>query len=184
MSAESGESDRPVARAPSPGDDASPFLLRVIVTHGKHFRPLQEYEYDDRILRHEYKLYVWRSATLKHLCQLLHSADPQLSTALTSHSFRLIYYDYNKRQYTFKEMGSNITRISHEDVLKQLDSKQSKELFGTVTPASHGAGVKLSEMEIRDGDRVECLVDSDAGRGKARDQNQNWGPPRSHDRRW
>lgn len=177
-------------RPPSPGDDATPFLLRVYVKPAP-FRPLEDFHSDPRSARDEFKLYVWKTNTLRDVAQMLHDADPSISSPLALHAFRHICYNERRRDFEATPIGVGITRVpldSVTDLLADLDTAD-KDQMDTDTP-DHSASPKrengststatilgwdtlkeeidesaaamtLAQIKLNDGDFLDCVVKPD-----------------------
>ncbi|SPO22361.1 uncharacterized protein UTRI_01039 [Ustilago trichophora] len=176
------------AQPPSPGDDATPFLLRVYVKPAP-FRPLDDFHPDFRPARDEFKLYVWKTNTLREVAQMLYDADSNISTPFALHAFRHIYWNDRLRDFDAKPVGVGVTRVPLDSVsslLSDLDSADqdgmdvdtadSKPNHNTSSETiskvlgwdllkdeidETAAAITLAEINLADGDLLDCVVKPD-----------------------
>ncbi|PWZ03323.1 hypothetical protein BCV70DRAFT_197543 [Testicularia cyperi] len=116
-----------MARPTSSDDDATPFLLRVCVKPTP-FRPLAEFEDEARPSRDEYKLYVWKSHTLRDIAHMLYDVEPSISTPLALHAFRVVGRDGIHGPFVARDIGIGVTRVPIDsicDLLKDPDTDNS-----------------------------------------------------------
>ncbi|SNX82706.1 uncharacterized protein MEPE_01412 [Melanopsichium pennsylvanicum] len=176
------------SRPPSPGDDATPFLLRVFVKPAP-FRSLDDFHFDSRTIRDEFKLYVWKTNTLREVAQLLYDADPDISTPLAPHAFRHIYWNHRLRDFEATPLGVGVTRVPFDSVsalLSDLDQDDKHEMDVDTADDRHvdpsngpstskllgydmltdeidekAAAITLAEIDLADGDFLDCVVKPD-----------------------
>ncbi|PWN53040.1 hypothetical protein IE53DRAFT_384473 [Violaceomyces palustris] len=159
-----------MARPPSPGDDATPFLLRCYIKHAP-FRPVTDFGLDFRPIEEECKLYVWRTTTLREITQMLHEAQPSFSGPRSLHAFRVIYYDRNHSGYAAREAGLGVTRVplaNLESLLEVSSDNRDKDGRDQAWSASFdkfkqevdesSARTTLQQLNIQDGDILDCVV--------------------------
>ncbi|SPO21553.1 uncharacterized protein UTRI_01039_B [Ustilago trichophora] len=204
------------AQPPSSGDDATPFLLRVYVKPAP-FRPLDDFHPDVRPVRDEFKLYVWKTNTLREVAQMLYDADPTVSTPLALHAFRRIRWNHRLRHFDAKPVGVGVTRVPLDSVsslLSDLDSadqdgmdldtpesKHNRNTSSATTSKLLGwdllndeidesaAAITLAEINLADGDLLDCVVKPDPSLAMASKQARSTGRDRapvdrfSHSRR-
>ncbi|WWC59506.1 uncharacterized protein I303_102062 [Kwoniella dejecticola CBS 10117] len=88
-------------------EDLSPFLIRILVTKGKHV-PLIEFDEGNIPHRDEFQVYGWKTSTPSSLIRSLISAfPPPYRSPLARYSFRHIYVDASARGlYRSKDLVS------------------------------------------------------------------------------
>ncbi|KAN0061055.1 hypothetical protein ACQY0O_006790 [Thecaphora frezii] len=151
---------------PSPGDDATPFLLRCFARPAP-FRPLADFDPRVRPMQDEYKLYVWKTTTLREVAQMLHEANPSLSQPLSLHAFRVIYFDARRSQSVAREAGAGVTRVALEDIEELMDGIEldtaAKRAFADLKEEVDERAAKTTMQQLRlvDGDVLECVTKPD-----------------------
>ncbi|CDR88035.1 uncharacterized protein SPSC_03621 [Sporisorium scitamineum] len=196
-------------RPPSPGDDATPFLLRVYVKPAP-FRPLDHFHPDARSARDEFKLYVWKTNTLREVAQLLYDADPSISSPLALHAFRHIYWNDRRREYDARPIGVGVTRVPLSSVSALLsdldtaeqdgmdvdvaDAKRDQKVNGESTSGLLGwdllkdeidesaATITIADIGLSDGDMLDCVIKPDPTLANAPKQARPTGRDRPLDR--
>ncbi|SOV02539.1 uncharacterized protein UDID_01975 [Ustilago sp. UG-2017a] len=176
-------------RPPSPGDDATPFLLRVFVKPVP-FRSLQDFHSEARLSRDEFKLHVWKTNTLREVAQMLYDADTCISTPLALHAFRRIHRSERlPGDFEATPIGVGITRVplaSVSALLSDLDIPD-EDRMDTDTPEQrqnkahdrvstskllgwdlledeideNAAAITLAELNLVDRDMVDCVIKPD-----------------------
>ncbi|GAC96925.1 histone deacetylase complex protein [Pseudozyma hubeiensis SY62] len=192
-------------RPPSPGDDATPFLLRVYVKPAP-FRPLEHFHPDARPLRDEFKLYVWKTITLREVTHMLYDADPAVSSPLSLHAFRHVFWNDRLHEFDSRPVGVGITRVplaSITTLLSELDSEQGsmdvdqadgRHQVENETMAKQlgwdllqdeidedAAGIVLSDLGLADGDLLDCVIKPDPSLAMAPKQPRATGRDRAAD---
>ncbi|PWN86619.1 hypothetical protein FA10DRAFT_304927 [Acaromyces ingoldii] len=162
-------------RLPSPGEEATPFLLRCYVQRAP-FRPIADFD-PIRRTTDEYKVYVWRSATLRDIAILLHHHDPRLSGPTSLHAFRIVSFDPRRHGWVAREAGADVARVGRETVEGLLldhdgaddaghENGQQKErsCYADVLASALGevdeAACRrtLDEIGLVDGEVLDCVV--------------------------
>ncbi|SJX61406.1 uncharacterized protein SRS1_10456 [Sporisorium reilianum f. sp. reilianum] len=193
---------------PSPGDDATPFLLKVYVKPAP-FRPLDHFRPDAQPARDEFKIYVWKTNTLREVAQLLYDADPTISSPLALHAFRHIYWNDRLREYDAKPVGVGVTRVPLSSVsalLSDLDTadqdmqvdgadqqrdqrpndESTSKLLGWDLLKDEidesAASITLADVNLSDGDMLDCVIKPDPSLATAPKQARPTGRDRPSDR--
>ncbi|EPQ28392.1 uncharacterized protein PFL1_04219 [Pseudozyma flocculosa PF-1] len=155
-----------MAKPPSPGDDATPFLLRCYAKPGP-FRPVQDFESGSRAQQDEYKLYVWKTTTLREVAQMLHEANPSLSQPLSLHAFRLIHVYRDRSRCSARSVGGGVTRVPLRDMEDLMDGIEldtaTKRAIESLREESDESVAKrtLHQLAVQDGDLLDCTVKAD-----------------------
>lgn len=118
-----------------------------------------------------------RSATLRDIASLLHMREPSLSSPLSHHAFRIVYYDAQSRAWSAREAGSGVTlmeRSTFEDVLDSVYTETIEEdkdgLFSRTiqrtrpqmpNEADEDASLRtLNALQLADGEILDCVITS------------------------
>ena len=124
-----------------------------------------------------------RSATLRDIASLLHMREPSLSSPLTHHAFRIVYYDAQSRAWSAREAGSGVTlmeRSTFEDVLDSVDTTTSEDdkddLFARTVQRTRpqmsaeadeeASQRSLNKLQLADGEILDCIVTNTSKLGK------------------
>jgi histone deacetylase complex subunit SAP18 len=185
-------------KLPEPGEDATPCVIRYYVSRSTSFRPLDEFELNYRPLHEEFRLYVWRTITLREIATLLYLRDSTFNPSPFSlHAFRIVRFDDRNGYFFTEEPYYDIARISSNQIyaakkdVQQLlfdkdttkASKNTSNAFEKVmqdlTPQlpeeadEEVAKETLESIGWKDGDILDCILyESSNEPGRRRHQKQ------------
>ncbi|PWN38354.1 uncharacterized protein FA14DRAFT_177627 [Meira miltonrushii] len=164
---------------PGPEEDATPCVIRCYVSRSSSFRLLGEFELDYRPLYEEFKLYVWRTITLREIATLLFIRDCSFNPSpLSLHAFRIIRFDERNGYFFAEKAFYDITRISSvqfsvakkevrqllfgEDILEANSTfeKVMQEFTPQLPKGANEDAAKetLDSIGWRDGDILDCIL--------------------------
>lgn len=151
-----------------------------------------------------------KTNTLREVAQLLYDADPNLSTPLALHAFRHIYWNDRLREYDAKPVGVGVTRVPLDSISALLsdidtadqddmdvdaaDPKQEQKGNGESVSNLLGwdllrdeidesaASIKLADIDLSDGDMLDCVIKPDPSLAMAPKQIRPIGRDRPSDR--
>ncbi|SHO76882.1 Uncharacterized protein MSYG_1221 [Malassezia sympodialis ATCC 42132] len=146
------------SRASEIEEDAAPFLLRCAVTRSE-FRHLDDFQ--SKTLRGELNVYAWPTTTLREVANLLYLVDPTLSRPMTTHDFRVVYFDGDRGRYEADRPVYGVTRIPTAAVASLLASKEgSLDASQKASAAEQAASRTLQQLRVRDDTVLECALDA------------------------
>lgn len=174
-----GEKGASQIKLPGPDEDATPCVIRCYVNRNHSFRPLVEFELDYRPLYEEFKLFVWRTITLREIATLLYIRDCSFNPSPFSlHAFRIVRFDERNGYFFAQESFYDITRISSSQLSAAkkevggllfgkdtLDGKRTLEkVMQECTPQlpeganEDAAKETLESIGWKDGDILDCIL--------------------------
>ncbi|WFC98916.1 hypothetical protein MYAM1_001649 [Malassezia yamatoensis] len=134
-------------------------------TNTRHLRDFRPHgpAYSD-----QYAVYVWPNTTLRELANLLYIAEPRYSDSMSTHDFRIVYYDPSAGMHRASAPVLGVTRATQQQIAALLKPAQhiedTRSLLRDVgqgasnTARNDSANRTLAQMKFMPGDLLECAV--------------------------
>lgn len=144
--------------------------FRVSVGPHMHLTLRHLDDFQSKTLRGELNVYAWYvpcssharpTTTLREVANLLYLVDPTLSRPMTTHDFRVVYFDGDRGRYEADRPVYGVTRIPTAAVASLLASKEgSLDASQKASAAEQAASRTLQQLRVRDDTVLECALDA------------------------
>lgn len=100
------------------------------------------------------------TTTLREVANLLYLADPTISRPMSTHAFRVVYFEAEKDRYEADRPVYEVTRIPALALAALLSPQEGTEKApSTSSAAEQAAALTLQQLRVRDDTILECALD-------------------------